>query len=186
MNRKRVRILRVIDGDTVEVLTRRGLFRRARRDRVRLYGIDAPETSQSGGTEATDHLRRLIGSKPRLWMDTLGADQYGRTVGLLYRKKNRPQYSYNYMMVRDGQARAYLTSPQDRERFSRAEAEAARRGWGIWKTGNAAAPWEYRREQRGRLRRRGRVKLILILAATVALAVAAAYLYLDFPRPSLP
>ena len=32
MNRKQVRMLRVIDGDTIEVLVRRGPFRQARKD----------------------------------------------------------------------------------------------------------------------------------------------------------
>ena len=62
MNRKQVRMLRVIDGDTIEVLVRRGPFRQARKDRIRLYGIDAPETSQAEGNEATNHLKQLIGS----------------------------------------------------------------------------------------------------------------------------
>ena len=53
MNRKQVRMLRVIDGDTIEVLVRRGPFRQARKDRIRLYGIDAPETSQAEGNEAS-------------------------------------------------------------------------------------------------------------------------------------
>ena len=69
MNRKQVRMLRVIDGDTIEVLVRRGPFRQARKDRIRLYGIDAPETSQAEGNEATNHLKQLIGSHRKMWMN---------------------------------------------------------------------------------------------------------------------
>lgn len=45
--------VRTVDGDTI-VLD--GV-------RVRLFGIDAPERGQPGAREATDNLRRLIGSK---------------------------------------------------------------------------------------------------------------------------
>ena len=78
MNRKQVRMLRVIDGDTIEVLLRRGPFRQARKDRIRLYGIDAPETSQAEGNEATNHLKQLIGSHRKMWMNATGGDQSPR------------------------------------------------------------------------------------------------------------
>ena len=186
MNRKQVRMLRVIDGDTIEVLVGRGPFRQARKDRIRLYGIDAPETSQAGGNDATNHLKQLIGSHPKMWMNATGGDQYGRTVGLIYRRKNRPEESYNYMMIRDGQARAYMANAGDRERFQKAEEEAARRGSGIWKKKNAVAPWDYRRAERERNQSRSRMKLILVITlAAIALAVAA-YLWLGHALPQLP
>ena len=186
MNRNRVQMLRVIDGDTIEVLAGGGLFRQARKDRIRLYGIDAPETSQDGGEEATNHLKKLIGSHRKMWMNATGGDQYGRTVGLIYRKKNRPEESYNYMMVRDGQARAYMAKASDRERFQKAEEEAARRGWGIWKKKNTIAPWDYRRAERQRNQSRSRMKLILVIIMAAAIAAIAGYLKLGLPMPSLP
>ena len=186
MKRKQVQMLRVIDGDTIEVLVGGGLFRQARKDRVRLYGIDAPETSQAGGKEATDHLKRLIGSHRKMWMNATGDDQYGRTVGLIYRKKNRPEESYNYMMVQDGQARAYMGNAGDRERFQRAEEEAARRGWGIWKKKNAIAPWDYQRAERQRDRSRSRMKLILVITLAAIVAAVAAYIRLGHTLPQLP
>ena len=176
MNRKLVKMTRIIDGDTVVVETGRGLFRRPGSERIRLYGIDAPESSQHGGKESTEHLKRIIGSNLKMWMETVNTDQYGRTVGLLHRRKGRPDDSYNYMMVRDGQARAYMTRPQDRRRFQEAEEEAARRRWGIWRERKATAPWEYRRKQKRREKSSGRLKLVLILVLTGAIAAAALYL----------
>ena len=38
MNRKQVRMLRVIDGDTIEVLVRRGPFRQARNHPIPAFG----------------------------------------------------------------------------------------------------------------------------------------------------
>jgi micrococcal nuclease len=186
MNRKQVRMLRIIDGDTIEVLVRRGLFQQARKERIRLYGMDAPETAQAEGSDSTNHLKKLIGSHRKMWMNGMGGDQYGRTIGLIYRKKNRPEESYNYMMVRDGQARAYMANPNDQERFQKAEEEAARRGSGIWKKKNTVAPWDYRQAERERNKSRSRMKLILVVTLAAIALVGLAYLWLGPAIPQLP
>lgn len=185
MDGEQVKVLRVIDGDTIEVMTGSKLLRQPHRERIRLYGMDAQESSQTGGKESTSHLSRLIGTNPKIWLVRMDTDQYGRTVGLIHRRKNRPEESYNYMMVRDGQARCYMTGAQDRKRFQAAEAEAKRRGWGIWKK-NATSPWEYRKDQKRRSQRRSRAKLIILIVAAAIAAAAAAYIRLGLPTPSLP
>ena len=187
MDGEQVQVLRVIDGDTIEVMTGSKLFRQPHKERIRLYGMDAPESSQTGGKESTSHLSRLMGTNPKIWLVRMDTDQYGRTVGLIHRRKNRPEESYNYMMVRDGQARCYMTGAQDRKRFQAAEAEAKRRGWGIWKKKkNATAPWEYRKDQKRRSQRRSRAKLIILIVAAAIAVAAAAYIRLGLPTPSLP
>ncbi len=174
---QRVRLTRVIDGDTVEVLAGGGLFRGPGTRRIRLYGIDAPESSQRGGPESTKHLGRIIGGRTGMWLTSIDTDQYGRTVGLIHSKKGRPEDSYNYRMVRDGQARCYMTRPEDRERYQEAEDAARSQGRGIWKDRNAAAPWDYRKAQREREARRSRgTKFILIGLTLVLLAAGALYL----------
>ena len=178
-NRRHVTMTRVIDGDTVEIEAGGGLFKQLQKERVRLYGIDAPETSQSGGKDSTEHLKRLIGPNRKMWMDKVDTDQYGRTVGLIYRRKSRPEDSYNYMMVRDGQAWSYMARSQDRQRFKSAEEVAAQHGWGLWKKGNAAAPWDYRQGEKRKAKRSGRLKLILILVLAGAVAAAVVYLALN-------
>ena len=183
---KKVKVLRVIDGDTIEILAGRGIFRSSKSERVRLYGIDAPETSQRGGKESTNHLKRLIGNGGSIWMERKGVDQYGRTVGLLHRSRRNPQDSINYGMVRDGQARRYMANAQDEERFKEAEAEATRRKKGIWKRKGETAPWEHRREAKRRNSRRGRVRIILLLAAVAAVSAAIAYHRLGWALPTVP
>ena len=182
---KQVTVSRVIDGDTIEVEMGGGLFQKSQRKRVRLYGIDAPESSQQGGKESTEHLKRLIGSRKRIWLDTMDVDRYGRTVGLVYPRREHPADSYNYAMVRDGQARSYMAKGKDRKTFEEVERAAAERGWGIWKK-NAAAPWQYRREQRQRAERRGKLKLRLIILLLLAAAAAIVYSALGLPLPQLP
>ena len=185
-NRRQVTMTRVIDGDTVEIETSGGPFRQLQKERVRLYGIDAPETSQSGGKDSTEHLKRLIGSNRKMWMDKVDTDQYGRTVGLIYRRKNRPEDSYNYMMIRDGQAWSYMARSQDRQRFKSAEEVAARHGWGLWKKGNAAAPWDYRQDEKRKAKGTRRLQLILILALAGAFAAAVYLMWLKLDPATLP
>ena len=173
MTAKRVKVTRVIDGDTVETLTERGIFRQPRKSRVRLYGIDAPESTQAGGPEATQHLHRLMGgSQPTLWLDDMGTDRYGRTVGLLYRNRGHPQDSCNYMMIRDGQARAYMVQRADRNRFRQAKERARQKGWGIWKKKKNPAPWEYRRGKREQ-NNWSIEKTIIFISLALAILVAA-------------
>ena len=66
---------RVIDGDTIEV----------NHKRIRLWGIDAPEASQTCqseaacGRESTYYMQRLIGNEP-VTCTPRDRDRYGRTV----------------------------------------------------------------------------------------------------------
>ncbi len=184
-SRRQVTMTRVIDGDTVELAAQTGMFGKPQKERVRLYGIDAPESSQTGGKESTKHLEKLIGRHRRMWMNVVDTDRYGRTVGLIYRSKDRPEDSYNYMMVRDGQARSYMARGQDRKTFGDAEKEAAQRGHGIWKTKKATTPWDYRKAERSKKERKEKLKLvlILILVLTVIVGTAALYLKLGLPLP---
>jgi micrococcal nuclease len=63
---------RVVDGDGLYVV---GYDRQ-----IRLWGIDAPERSDAGYTEATDHLRRITdGHEVRC--NKRDVDRYGRLVG---------------------------------------------------------------------------------------------------------
>lgn len=68
----------VMDGDTV-VLVRAGQTEPVR---LRIDGVDAPETCQPGGMASRDALIRLALRKEVLVTD-LGQDSYGRQVGRL-------------------------------------------------------------------------------------------------------
>ena len=126
----------VIDGDTLDVA---GV-------RIRLWGIDAPESRQVcsvAGTEypcggrATAHLRALIADRP-VACEPRSTDRYGRTVALC-RVDGR---DLGAAMVRDGWAVAFVRYAMDYVPQEQ-EARAARRG--LWE-GTFLAPEIWRRK----------------------------------------
>lgn len=88
----------VMDGDTV-LLVRQGQHEPVK---LRLDGIDAPETCQPGGAEARDAMIRLALRKPVQVLD-LGQDSYGRQLGRL----TVDGVDLGAEMVRNGMAWAY-------------------------------------------------------------------------------
>jgi micrococcal nuclease len=124
-------VVRVVDGDTV-VLRIGG-----RRLRVRLIGVDAPETwlrHDCFGAEATRELRRLIppGSRVRAAGDAEPYDRYGRR--LLYLWTARGVF-VPAALIRTGFARA-LPIPPDTSHattFREAEDTARRARLGLWR-----------------------------------------------------
>lgn len=125
----------VIDGDTIEVGG----------TRIRLEGIDAPESSQqcssrqtrnwACGASAMRELTALIAGR-EVHCDGSGLDKYGRVLGIC----RVGAIELNAEMVRRGLAWAFV-------RYSRrlvdVEAEARRKRLGVWEADNEPA-WNYR------------------------------------------
>jgi micrococcal nuclease len=123
-------VVRVVDGDTL--LLRVG----GRRVRVRLIGVDAPETwarRDCYGAEAARALRRLVsaGSAVRVIGDREPYDHFGRRLLHLWTSRGR---LVSAALVRAGFARALAIPPDTRYAplLGAAEAEARRRGVGLW------------------------------------------------------
>lgn len=173
MKAKKVRLNRVIDGDTVEIIQSKGFFHRTEKTRIRLWGIDAPESNQKGGEEATKHLARMIGSRQSLRLEEIEEDQYGRTVAIIHPARPRQDRSYNYRMIKDGHAECYLLSGEYEDLYRNAEQEARARRRGIWKDDNRERPTHFRRRQREReaAMQRFWTRVILYGALAAALAV---------------
>lgn len=66
---------RVIDGDTIEVTQTSG-----QSERVRLLGIDAPESAQEYGTESTTALSQCV-SNAIVTIEWTERDRYDRLLG---------------------------------------------------------------------------------------------------------
>ena len=122
------------DGDTIRVRIQ-GV-----EERVRLIGIDTPETHGRGGLrecfgqEATRHMAELLppGTPIRLVRDVEARDRYGRLLAYVYRE--RDDLFVNLALARDGYAAAYTFPPNvaHAEEFKDAAAEAREAGRGLW------------------------------------------------------
>lgn len=120
---------RIVDGDT--------LYVDALDERVRLIGIDAPETSgpvECFGEEATTHLTELVppGTSVELRFDVEERDRFDRYLAYLYRQSDG--MFVNEQMVLDGFA-LILTIPPNvahTEVLEDAQDGARRSGAGLW------------------------------------------------------
>ena len=137
----------VYDGDTVLLATRE-----ENRLKVRLYGIDAPETAkpdtpgQPFGTISKRTLMYKIMGR-QVSADIVDKDQYQRAVAVI-RYAGR---DINREMVAEGMAwayRQYLQGPYASE-YIDAENHARSRRAGLWRDANPQPPWEFRKPQRG-------------------------------------
>ncbi|KAI5077124.1 hypothetical protein GOP47_0006948 [Adiantum capillus-veneris] len=114
----------------------------ARRYKVRLRGIDAPESSMPFGPEAKAMLGSLVeGQALRLLVYTV--DRYGRIVADVFCNKGFVQE----ILLKNGACWHYIAYDK-RPELSKWEDEARSRGLGLWGEPNAVKPWEYRRDKR--------------------------------------
>jgi len=135
-------VRRVFDGDTVLLATRS-----ENRLKVRLYGIDAPETSKPGepGQPFGEIAKRTLMYKimgRQVSAEIVENDQYQRAVAIV-RYNGR---DINREMVAEGMAwayRQYLLGPYASV-YIGAEEMARSRHKGLWRDNNPMPPWEFR------------------------------------------
>ncbi|KAL5542838.1 hypothetical protein UlMin_010548 [Ulmus minor] len=112
----------------------------ARKYRIRLRGIDAPEGEMPYGKEAKEELVKLIQGKC-LRVLVYGQDQYGRSVGDIYCSGIFIQE----VMLKKGCAWHYVAFDK-RPELARWENEARSKRVGLWALPNPEKPWEWRRK----------------------------------------
>ncbi len=139
-----VRVVRVLDGDTVSVLVGR------KREHVRLIGIDAPEMGQRPwGSRARKHLEELLrhdGWLVSLEFDVERRDKYGRLLAYLQTPGGE---LINHKMLKDGYAVLFTFPPNVKHVRSLRDAQRYARGngLGIWgRDGLRETPGDYKRK----------------------------------------
>jgi len=136
-------VVRVVDGDTI-VARVDGV-----EERVRLIGIDAPESVKQDspvecfGPEASAHLKQLLpgGASVRLELDQEPRDKYDRLLAYVFRSDD--DLFVNRAMVADGYAAAFVYKPnvaytptlQDAGRTARST------GAGLWTACSSNLPF---------------------------------------------
>ena len=129
-------VISVYDGDTITV-DHQGMP-----IRVRLAGIDAPESDQPGGPRAQNYLEACAGDD--VVVAVIDIDQYGRQVAFVYSHDGAAE-SCNVSLVRAGLAYAYYNPTFE---IMEAEAQAREAGRGVWADPEAIVPSDWRRQQR--------------------------------------
>jgi endonuclease YncB( thermonuclease family) len=137
------RVVGVSDGDTITVLAAGN-----RQLKVRLDGIDAPESKQAFGAKAKQSLSELVygrtvtvtGSKTDRYGRTVGNVAVdGRDVGLVQIERGNAWFYRQYARELDG----------DRARdYERAEVRARADRLGLWADRKPVEPWEWRADKR--------------------------------------
>jgi endonuclease YncB( thermonuclease family) len=136
------KVIHVADGDTLTVLDDAQT-----QHKIRLAGIDAPESKQAFGQVSKQSLAdHVAGEVVAVEWDKM--DRYGRKVG----KVLLGGQDANLRQIQRGLAWHYKAYEQeqtasDRKAYATAENEAKVAKVGLWKDVAAQPPWEFRRNK---------------------------------------
>jgi endonuclease YncB( thermonuclease family) len=126
-------VIRVIDGDTLEVRGTGRVVPAGDIARVRLLEIDTPERGACYSRQATARTAELLppGSTLRTEIDVELKDRYGRYLLYVW---NEQGVFVNESLVRSGHAKSVLFEPNDKhwKTMTEAQADARKAGAGLW------------------------------------------------------
>ncbi|XP_057441745.1 staphylococcal-like nuclease CAN2 [Lotus japonicus] len=114
----------------------------AKKYRIRLRGIDAPESAMPYGKEAKMELTKVLQGKS-LRVLIYGEDRYGRCVGDIYCNGIFVQE----LMLKKGLAWHY-SAYDKRPELETWEKEARAKRVGLWASKNPEKPWDWRKDRR--------------------------------------
>lgn len=126
-------VIRVLDGDTIEVLQNKT------RVRVRLLNIDAPEKKQPFGRWSTNQLKALLAGQS-VTVSYTQTDRYGRVLGRVVTANGTEA---NRQQVLKGAAWVYDRYNTDKS-LTALQQEAKEQKRGLWADSNPMPPWEWR------------------------------------------
>jgi endonuclease YncB( thermonuclease family) len=137
------KVIKVSDGDTITVLDSNN-----QKHKIRLKGIDAPETQQAFGDVSMQSLIELVHDKKVvvIWDKK---DKYYRILG----KVIIDGKDANYEQLKRGLAWYYKQyekdlTEEDRNKYSEGEEWARNYSKGLWKDPTTIPPWEFRHKRK--------------------------------------
>lgn len=146
-------VLRIRDGDTLQLLTHHG-----QRIEVRLNAIDAPEKAH-GNVRGQPHAERArlaltqLAARRNVTLLRTTMDRYGRHVGRVLVHTADGDVDAGWWQLRSGYAWVYEryidevpVSTRIEYRQAQSDARAQRRG--LWADARPVAPWEWRQRKR--------------------------------------
>jgi len=127
-------IISVTDGDTYIFQTEHGSLK------IRSEGIDAPETVQPYGKEATAFMEQYLNKEALVIAN--GLDRYGRTIGTLIIDEE----DINLSMLQSGLAWFYKAYSDNIE-YQEADSTARALNQGLWAEDAPVPPWQWRNKR---------------------------------------
>ena len=130
------KVVDVADGDGITVL------HDGQDERIRLYGVDTPESRQDFGRKARSFTSDMVFGKT-VEVKAFDTDRYGRTVAMVYVDGGK---CLNEELLRAGLAWLYerfCNRPHCRE-WKQIELTAREGKVGLWADPNPVPPWEFR------------------------------------------
>ena len=117
----RVKIVKIVDGDTVDVDIDLGFCVWLKKERIRMFGIDTPESrtrdldEKKYGLMAKDYITRLLDDEGGIVLKTHkdAEGKYGRILGELWRTTDFADTSINDLMIKNHHAVAYHGQSKD-------------------------------------------------------------------------
>ena len=117
----RAKVIKVIDGDTVDVDIDLGFGMTYKKQRVRLMGIDTPESRTRDlveklfGKASKKHLKEILSNAEMLTLVSHDKGKFGRILGELF--VGNSSFSINQQMIKDCHAVPYFgQSKEDTEK----------------------------------------------------------------------
>ena len=129
------KVIKITDGDTIVVLIEGN-----QQLKIRLEGIDCPESNQDFGNRAKQAVSDLCFGK-EVVIQKSGEDRYGRTLGYVF----VGDVNVNKELLRQGLAWHYKQYNNDEE-LAKLEHEARKKKIGLWSQPKPLAPWDFRRK----------------------------------------
>lgn len=133
------RVVGVHDGDSITLLTSDKT-----QIKIRLEGIDAPESKQAFGNRAKQELSGLIFGKDVV-VKNHGTDPYRRALGRII----CGNLDVNLEMVKRGMAWHFLKYSKEKA-LADAEKEASEAKRGLWADKKPVPQWEYRKAKKAK------------------------------------
>ncbi len=111
----RCKVVKIVDGDTVDVDIDLGFGVWLKKERIRMFGIDTPESRtraldhKNYGLMAKDYITKLLDDEGGIVLKTRkdAEGKYGRILGELWRTTDFADTSINDLMIKNHHAVSY-------------------------------------------------------------------------------
>jgi len=111
----RCKVVKIVDGDTVDVDIDLGFGVWLKKERIRMFGIDTPESrtrdldEKKYGLMAKDYITKLLDDEGGIVLKTRkdAEGKYGRILGELWRTTDFADTSINELMIKNHHAVSY-------------------------------------------------------------------------------